>query len=199
MKSKLLLLLTFCLLFTSMSYSTTLIISASGMSFSPNTGTINLGDTVIFQWVEGVHTTTSTSVPVGAATWDEQLNATSPSYMYLPTVAGDYAYKCIPHEQMGMTGTFTVNPPTGIAQPDLQLSVKLYPNPAQSELYIEFPQKTEGNYMITDITGKELQTGRIPQSERLGIDLSGWTNGLYFFRISTSAGDMSVKKFSIIR
>lgn len=198
MRSKLLLLLMVCLLCAGMSYSATLVINASGMSFSPNTGSISLGDTVIFQWVDGSHTTTSTSVPSGAATWDNPLNASSPAFMYIPTVAGDYSYKCIPHEAMGMTGTFTVHAPTGIEHIDQQSAIKIYPNPAQSELSIAFPEKISGTYSITDISGKKLIDGQIQLSNTGHIDLSALPNGVYLLNFHTGS-TMFVKKFTITR
>lgn len=84
------------------------IITASGTSFSPNNiPNVIVGDTIRWEWVNNSHTTTSVSVPPGAATWDNPLNSGSPSFEYPVTVAGTYNYKCIPHESFGMTGTFT--------------------------------------------------------------------------------------------
>jgi len=86
-----------------------------GMSFVPATGvTINLGDTVKFQWQNGSHTTTSTTIPSGAASWNQNITSSSQTYIYVPAVVGAYSYKCIPHETMGMVGTFNVvcTPPT---------------------------------------------------------------------------------------
>ncbi|KAA5534847.1 T9SS type A sorting domain-containing protein [Taibaiella lutea] len=86
-----------------------------GMSFVPATGvTINLGDTIKFQWQNGSHTTTSTTIPAGATAWNQNINSSSTTYIYVPAVVGTYNYKCIPHESMGMLGVFNVvcTPPT---------------------------------------------------------------------------------------
>jgi plastocyanin len=86
-----------------------------GMSFVPATGvTINLGDTIKFQWQNGSHTTTSTTIPAGATAWNQNINSGSTTYIYVPAVVGAYNYKCIPHELMGMVGSFNVvcTPPT---------------------------------------------------------------------------------------
>lgn len=85
-------------------------VSASGFSFSPNSFTAAVGDTVNFVWVSGFHTTTSTSVPAGAATWDAPLDASHTSFKYVIKIAGGYAYQCTFHAAMGMLGTF--NTPT---------------------------------------------------------------------------------------
>lgn len=85
------------------------IINAGGTSFSPNSVNAHIGDTVKFIWSSGTHTTTSTTVPTGAATWDAPLNASSTTFIYIISVAGSYNYKCTFHESMGMIGSFTVN------------------------------------------------------------------------------------------
>src|SRR5205823_7768905 len=72
------------------------------------------GDIVRFTWVDGFHTTTSTSVPAGAATWDHNLDNSNPTFDYTITVAGSYSYQCNPHAALGMVGTFSVAA-TGIA------------------------------------------------------------------------------------
>lgn len=93
-------------------FATTTIIMVGGpggMSFVPATGvTIQLGDTIKWEWDNGSHTTTSTTIPAGAASWDEAINSTSTSFIYVPSVTGTYDYKCIPHQAMGMVGSFTV-------------------------------------------------------------------------------------------
>ena len=92
--------------------STMHVISASGSSysFSPNSITdIKIGDTMKFVWLSGNHTTTSTSVPTGASTWNNPLNSGSTSFIYIITKSGTYNYQCNFHYAMGMTGSFTVN------------------------------------------------------------------------------------------
>jgi plastocyanin len=84
------------------------IISASGTSFSPNTVTAKVGDTVDFVWGSGTHTTTSTSVPTGAAGWNSPLSSTATTFRYIITTAGSYSYQCNIHVSMGMTGSISV-------------------------------------------------------------------------------------------
>ena len=91
------------------STSGTHVISAGGTSFTPNTLTAKVGDTLSFVWSSGSHTTTSTSIPAGAGAWNVPLNSTSTSFNYIITKTGIYNFKCTPHESMGMTGKVTVN------------------------------------------------------------------------------------------
>lgn len=195
MKSKLLYVI--AMLLTVNTYANKLIIQASGTSFTPNTGTIQLGDTVIFQWMDGFHTTTSTAVPAGAATWDQALNSSTPTYMYIPTVAGTYSYKCIPHESMGMTGTFTVtNPTTGIEEATSQDGVQVYPNPASTQLNIKFSATKNLSYNITTLDGRTLQQTENAKTNQLLIDVTAYAKGMYLINIS-SEGKRITKKFTI--
>lgn len=84
------------------------------LSFSPSGLSIALGDTVRFQWVSGSHTTTSTSVPGGGVSWNQNITSGSTTYTYKPAVIGTYNYRCTPHVGMGMIGSFTVTTPLPI-------------------------------------------------------------------------------------
>lgn len=94
------------------------IIQVSNFSFTPSSlPNVTLGDTIRWQWVSGFHTTTSTTIPAGAQSWDALISSSNTFYEYKPAVAGTFHYKCTPHASMGMTGSFVV---TGVVQlPDL--------------------------------------------------------------------------------
>lgn len=83
-------------------------IMVGNLQFNPNNITVNTGDTIMWIWFEGSHTTTSTQIPIGATAWNELINFNDTNYMYLPVIAGTYNYVCSPHQSMGMTGQFTV-------------------------------------------------------------------------------------------
>jgi plastocyanin len=79
--------------------------------FTPASFTINQGDTVKWVWLSGSHTTTSVTIPAGAAAWNNNITSASTTFLYVPAVAGNYSYKCIPHASMGMVASFTVTCP----------------------------------------------------------------------------------------
>ena len=88
-------------------HATKHIITVQNFSFSPSSITnVIVGDTMRWVWVSGSHTTTSTTIPASAATWDSPITSTATSYEYKVTVAGTYNYKCTPHASMGMVGSF---------------------------------------------------------------------------------------------
>jgi plastocyanin len=75
--------------------------------FNPSSLNVTVGDTVRWVWVNGSHTTTSSTIPGAAASWDEPINNSNTSYEYKVTVAGTYNYVCTPHAGMGQVGSFT--------------------------------------------------------------------------------------------
>lgn len=91
------------------------VINVQNYTFSPaNINNVTVGDTMRWVWVSGSHTTTSTTIPSGAATWNSPITSTVTSYEYKVTKAGTYNYKCTPHTGMGMVGSFvaTASVPT---------------------------------------------------------------------------------------
>jgi hypothetical protein len=68
-----------------------------------------VGDIIKWVWVNGSHTTTSTDIPAGAATWDSPMNSASTTFQYEVTAPGVYNYQCTPHAAFGMTAQFTAS------------------------------------------------------------------------------------------
>src|SRR4051812_32847522 len=76
------------------------IVTVANFQFTPAQLSFPAGDTIQWQWNSGSHTTTSVSIPAGAATWDHNINSGSTSFTYIPTVTGTYNYHCTPHAPM---------------------------------------------------------------------------------------------------
>jgi plastocyanin len=92
-------------------FAVTHTIQVGNFYFDPSSLNVEVGDIVKWVWVEGSHTTTSTSVPAGAASWDQPINSGNQSYSYTVTTAGTYNYHCTPHAGMGMVGSFVATAP----------------------------------------------------------------------------------------
>ncbi len=75
--------------------------------FSPSALNVGIGDMIHFAWVNGGHTSTSSTVPVGAATWDVAMNVLHPTFDYTVTVAGSYNFFCKIHGALVMSGSFS--------------------------------------------------------------------------------------------
>jgi len=95
--------------------ATTWNINVQNFSFTGTPATVNVGDTVTWNWVGGTHTTTSTAVPTGAASWDHPINSGSTSFSYVVAMPGTYAFHCSFHGSM--TGTFVAQLGTGVQSP----------------------------------------------------------------------------------
>lgn len=112
-------------------HATTHIIQVSNYQFSPSSVNAVVGDVITWNWVSGLHTTTSTSVPAGAATWDAPMTSTKKTYSYTVTVQGSYTFYCKFHADMigGLTVTGAVpvklsgfNISTGTAKNSVQIN-----------------------------------------------------------------------------
>ncbi|MEX1207185.1 MAG: biphenyl 2,3-dioxygenase [Acidimicrobiia bacterium] len=77
-------------------------ISVSNFQFSPANRTITVGDTIVWSFTGGTHTTTG-----NGGVWDSGVRS-SGSFSRQFNSAGSFGYVCSIHGSM--TGTITVNP-----------------------------------------------------------------------------------------
>jgi plastocyanin len=179
--------------FISFAKARVITITVQNISFSPATFTAVVGDTIQWVWVSGTHTTTSLTVPTGAATWSNPMNSSSTSFQYVITTPGSYTYWCAIHTTM-MEGSFTVSP-AGI--PVISNSSKvvatLYPNPVSNVLNIKLAVNSPNNeFVITDLTGKEITRTTLLNMDN-SIDVSTWKKGIYIYRLKYNSEDLEGK------
>src|SRR5665213_859720 len=98
-----------CLSLALFARATVITVTVASNSFSPASFNAVVGDTIEWVWAGGTHTTTSTSVPAGAATWNHPMTSSNTTFQYVVTIAGTYNYWCAIHTTM-MEGTITVTP-----------------------------------------------------------------------------------------
>jgi plastocyanin len=104
----------------------TVTVNVSNFTFTPATLTINAGDIVKWQWVEGTHTTTNgtdPSAPGAGTLWNAPLDAANTSFQRTFSTSGTFPYHCGFHFSLGMTGTITVlggNAPPVVTNPGTQ-------------------------------------------------------------------------------
>lgn len=101
-------LLSFVLIIPAKSATTN--IDVSDFAFSVVSFDAAVGDTITWTLVSGTHTTTSTSVPTGAASWNYTFTGVGDSYSYVITVPGIYEYNCAFHPTT-MMGSFSTAVP----------------------------------------------------------------------------------------
>ena len=97
-------------------FATTLTISVANYSFTPSNGSIHIGDTVKFVWVNGTHTISinPNKLPANASPLNVTLSSSNTQYLYIPKINGTYKYECTNHPNAVMTGNFQVDPPRGV-------------------------------------------------------------------------------------
>lgn len=166
-------------------------ITQQGISFTPNHIEVNVGDTVRWIWTGGTHTTTSTTLPEGAAEWNTPLTSESSVVDYKVTIPGDYSYHCIPHQAMGMIGTFTASVPLGIEQ-DYYKDLTIFPNPVTSVFLVETENDVLFLVSIYDISGKQLTSHKYYSNQQ--IDISYLPNGMYIVKLFDSEKGIDITK-----
>jgi plastocyanin len=97
------------LMFLNYAFATTHEVLVEDFQFTPANLNVNVGDTIKWTWVSGDHTTTSTTIPSGATSWNAPMTSDNTTFLYKITEAGTYNYKCIPHASFGMVGTITAS------------------------------------------------------------------------------------------
>jgi plastocyanin len=79
--------------------------------FAPETVTVQVGDTVVWQNRSNVgHTVTADEVPPGVALFDSGTVEPGAEFRQTFTAPGTYHYYCVPHRGQGMIGTVIVEP-----------------------------------------------------------------------------------------
>jgi len=84
-----------------------IVVNITNFQFTPSNFTATVGDVIRFTLGSGVHTSTSTSVPAGASTWDHTFSTVGQTFDYTITTPGSYSFFCSIHPFM--TATFTAN------------------------------------------------------------------------------------------
>ena len=171
------------------------VVTASDFSFAPTSLTIQLGDTIRWDWLNGMHTTTSTTIPTGAATWNANLNSASTSFTYVPTVQGQYNYVCTPHSTMGMTASFVVAGSLTVPS-TVSNKVSAGPNPASSFIKIQ-SESEDLQVSLRDISGRSVALPELSTNKTERLYSTGHiAAGLYLLFVKVDGAE-SVQKIVI--
>jgi plastocyanin len=182
--------MSFLMIFQAGSYAVRYSIDVKDFEFSPSgILTVKIGDTIHWEWKSGAHTTTSTTIPAGASSWDKPMDISHLTFDYIPATVGVYHYKCTPHESMGMVGQFTVVSTAGIGENVMPSKFTIYPNPVRNKVNFN-ATLPDGVFIqqliIYDILGKKIR--EILFNERGtfagSLDLSDVHGGILFFEFT---------------
>lgn len=98
-------------------------VTVSNFQFSSSSMNVAVGDVIHWAWVSGFHTTTSLTVPGGAASWNAGLTKSGDFFDYTVTTLGTYTYQCDVHPAQ-MQGTFTATSVTPVTLSAFNISDK---------------------------------------------------------------------------
>jgi plastocyanin len=177
----------------------TTMVNVSDNVFAPNNFTVTVGDTILWMWVNGTHTTSSTSIPVGAAAWNQVIDQNNTSYMYIVSTAGNYNYQCNFHVSMGMVGQFTAEQSSGLNENIAGVYLGIFANPINQQLNVDLKTKKTGELTITlnDITGRQVKLlssgNQVAGEHHFQFELAELPKGIYLFKVSIG-GDELVRK-----
>lgn len=163
-----------------------------GLVFSPSSFSAHVGDTVTWNGDFTMHSTTSVTIPAGAAAWNHGVGGTGAgtTFSYLITVAGAYNYQCTPHASLGMVGSFTVTssavrPTSAPLNNTNDISVQTLSLSGNISLLMNLPRSEIVSLNIVDIAGRQvMSTGK--QRFEAGVNrlqLKGVSNGFYTIRV----------------
>lgn len=160
-----------------------ILVRDASMEFIPQyEDPILLGDTIHWLPMDTplmFHTITSTTIPEGAASFDEQWFAPDNLFFeYVPTEIGQYDYVCLPHQAMGMVGSFIVEAPLSVGETEL-VDISVFPNPAANEITIQSASDYDV-YRMYNIAGELVQSGR---NNGNTIPVHGLERGVYFIEL----------------
>lgn len=115
----------------------------------------------------------------------------SPTSSVSYTVTGSSANACVASTSF----TINVDACTGIKQLQTTQKLSLYPNPANTSLYVTFGESSVSNIIIINAAGQTVKqvVNYVSGSE---LSIAELPNGLYFVK-STSGNEISTKRFVI--
>lgn len=146
---------------------------------------------------------TNTSTGGTIYSWDfgdmNQSSAQNPMHIY--TTSGTYTVTLTVTGANGCSTTTTqvLNVGVGVQEQQLLNGLTLYPNPANDNMNIDvnLNDNTPVQVMVYDLSGKvimsetrDLSTGR----NTITYDVTGWSNGIYFVRITAGNSVNTVKE-----
>jgi plastocyanin len=173
-----------------------------GLFFSPSSFTAHVGDTVTWIGDFTMHSTTSVTIPAGAAPWNHGAGGTGAgtTFSYGITVAGTYSYHCNIHYSEGMAGSFTATS-TAIGQrmnPENMLPVaRVRTASGRTFITLTLPAKGAVDAALFTLSGEKragLVNGLLAPGV-YAIPLEGVESGAYIVRLSVGGRDLSLQAF----
>jgi plastocyanin len=183
------------------------VVEVKDFVFVPETLNISVGDTVVWQWINGTHTTTSDST-TGQNVWNEPIDVSHQMFRFVITAPGNHGYYCIPHQSLGMVGTIIASPVNSVydetSQPGKFHLSQNYPNPFNPTTSLQYAigSRQFVTLKVYNSLGKEVATlvNEEKPAGKYEVRFSGSTlpSGIYFYELK--AGNITkTKKMVLLR
>lgn len=128
---------------------------------------------------------------------DSYLNIDVESYssFYLNDINQDGNLNLFVGQDLGGLFHFEANPNSNasVFEAEQTYLVALYPNPANTMVTLSFDNVQGSEYLIRNMNGQLVQQGNIT-SQKIQLDISTISNGVYFVQIELNNGDVVTRK-----
>ncbi|MBS1617816.1 MAG: T9SS type A sorting domain-containing protein [Bacteroidetes bacterium] len=172
-------------------------ITTSGISYSPDSLAVHVGDQVTFNCDFSMHPLHEVDATTWAANGSTQLaggfSATSGSTLTVSmTQVGTRYYVCSVHVSAGMKGRIFVTAPNGI-EAITAVAATAYPNPASGQLHVITGRETDLHYSLIDMMGRTVLAAddHVSAQGYTTLDVSAVADGHYVLKAVSADGTSS--------
>jgi len=156
--------------------------SVTGASVSFTNTTSGSGNTYLWDFGDGTNSSATSPTHIYPG------NGTYSVCLYVTTTDGCITVAC---QNVTITGV-------GINEIS-NVTLKVYPNPANNYLNIVSQNEKISSYSITDITGRIILIQKNVSKHSVGISVDQFNSGAYFLKVETTDGKVRTEKIHIIR
>jgi plastocyanin len=197
---------------------TNVIFNSDGKTATPiDTARIQTGQTILWQWVTGIHTTTNgagATDPAVGTLWDQSITTSARTFSYTFTAPGTYPFFCRVHEAFDMRGVVIVTDPVAVPPherptPGLAFVAGPAPNPTNAGVRFQFsvPRAARARVELFDAAGQRVAT-ILDRDVEPGVQSAAWDGrtfagrnaapGVYLLRVTAGRATAS-RSISVIR
>ena len=172
-------------------------VPVSNGTYTPDSLTIYVGDTVVWTNTQGNHNVNGTmaTLPTNPESFGNEVGPPGWVFSHVFTMAGVYDYHCDPHAQYGMVGKVIVmdKATTSLESINKISEVVIYPNPVMDQFFIS-SEKNIKSISIYNVTGaKILEYGSINRAE-MEISVAGFKSGIYLVDVQFADNTFKVSR-----
>ncbi len=161
-------------------------------TFTPQTFTASVGDTVDWNWGGRGFNVQSTTIPSGATPWNTGVHNDPFHYIYVIKVPGTYNYMDATHA--GMTGSFTAALSTSTGEISIR-PFDIGPNPAND--HVNFTGDVRSLKVdVYDLSGKKITTWTAANQSKKSFSVAAFSKGVYILFV-TADGKLYKEKLVV--